>query len=76
LFYFNNNIFQTTFVALYNKGNEHLKGIKGNCVWWHIPVFPAVKRIRQEDCMFKASLGNIARPYIKKKKRGMKGKGV
>jgi hypothetical protein len=30
---------------------------------------PALRRLRQEDREFKASLGNIARTYLKKPKR-------
>jgi hypothetical protein len=31
------------------------------------PVFPVVGKMRQEDWEFKASLGNITRPYFKTK---------
>jgi hypothetical protein len=27
-------------------------------VWWYIPVIPAIRRQRQEDLQFEASLGN------------------
>jgi hypothetical protein len=33
-------------------------------VWW---CTPALKRLRQEELKYKASLGYIARPYFKKK---------
>jgi hypothetical protein len=33
-----------------------------------MPLIPALKRMRQEDQEFKASLDYIARPYLKKKK--------
>lgn len=29
--------------------------------WWHIPVVPVHRRLRQEDYKFKNSLGAIAR---------------
>jgi hypothetical protein len=37
-------------------------------------VIPALKRLRQENHKFKASLGYILRPFFKKKKK--KGQGV
>jgi hypothetical protein len=38
-------------------------------VWWHTPVFTAVRKLRQEDHKFQASLGYIVRPYLKKSKK-------
>jgi hypothetical protein len=32
-------------------------------------VVPALGRLRQEDCQFKATQGFIARPYYKKSKQ-------
>jgi hypothetical protein len=37
--------------------------------WWHTPVTPAHRRLRQEDCEFETSLGYIEKPYLKKKKK-------
>jgi hypothetical protein len=31
-----------------------------------LPAIPALGRLRQEDCQFKASLGYRVRPYLKK----------
>jgi hypothetical protein len=39
--------------------------LKGNQAWWCTPVIPALRRLRQEDHEFKASLGYIT---TKKKK--------
>jgi hypothetical protein len=36
-------------------------------MWWYMPVMPARRRLRQEDCEFKISLGYIARAYLLKK---------
>jgi hypothetical protein len=35
----------------------------------HIPVIPALRKLRQDDCKFKASLGYITTPCLKKKKK-------
>jgi predicted secreted protein len=37
-------------------------------VWWYILIIPVPKRQRQKD-QFKASLGYVPRPSLKKKKR-------
>lgn len=31
-----------------------------------MPIIPTFRRLRQEDCKFKVSLGYLARPYLKK----------
>lgn len=34
--------------------------------WWLMPIIPALKRLRQEDChKFKVKLGYIVRPSFK-----------
>jgi hypothetical protein len=30
---------------------------RGSWAWWYMSVIPAFRRLRQEDCEFKASLG-------------------
>jgi hypothetical protein len=35
--------------------------------WWHMPVIPALRRLRQEDCTVRASLGCILRHCLKNK---------
>jgi hypothetical protein len=44
------------FVSLY----ERKQGIKRflSQVWWHTPVFPTLRRLRQKDLKFKASIGH------------------
>jgi hypothetical protein len=34
-----------------------------------MPVRPALRRLRQDDCDFKANLDYIVRPYLQKLKR-------
>jgi hypothetical protein len=36
--------------------------------WWYIPVIPALRRLRQEDYEYEASLNYIAKFCLKKKK--------
>jgi hypothetical protein len=36
-------------------------------VWHCTPIIPALRKVRQEDCEFKASLGYTAKPCFKKK---------
>jgi hypothetical protein len=38
-------------------------------VWWYTPVIIALRRLRQEDYKFEASMGNTARPCQKKKQK-------
>jgi hypothetical protein len=35
--------------------------------WWHTPVISALRRLKQEDFEFKASLGYRARSCLRKK---------
>jgi hypothetical protein len=40
--------------------------------WWYTYAIPALRRLRQEDLKFKASLGYTARPHLKRKKERKK----
>jgi hypothetical protein len=41
-------------------------------VWWYIPVIPALRRLKQEECGFQASLDFIMKPCLKKIKKKKK----
>jgi hypothetical protein len=41
-------------------------------VWWYTPIIPALGKLRQEYCKFKANQGYIARPYLKNNKKKVK----
>jgi hypothetical protein len=38
-------------------------------MYWHTPVIPALRRLRQKDLKFEASLGSMERTCLKKKKK-------
>jgi hypothetical protein len=45
------------------------QGCLWGCAWWYMTIFLALESLRQENLNFEASLGYIARPSIKKKKK-------
>jgi hypothetical protein len=38
-------------------------------VWWHKPVIPQLRRLRQKDSTFQANLDYIVRSCLRKKKK-------
>jgi hypothetical protein len=63
---------KATGLVLVTYRNEICENSKLGCqVWWHTPVIPALRRLRQEDCKFKVCLGFIVRPHLKKPRAGV-----
>jgi hypothetical protein len=53
------------------KTKKLLKKYVSQASWCHTPVTPALRRQRQKDREFKASLSYMARPCLKKKKKNL-----
>jgi hypothetical protein len=45
-------------------------------MWWHMPLIPVPRKLKQEDCEFEASSGYTMRSWSpkNKKKNGSNGK--
>jgi hypothetical protein len=43
-------------------------------MWWFMPIIPALRRVRQKDHKFKASLGHTVRQCFKQNKTKTKSK--
>jgi hypothetical protein len=55
-----------TNIIAYFEDHERLRLIQA---WWYMPMSPAFWRLRQEDHEFKASLGYIGKPFLKRVKK-------
>jgi hypothetical protein len=60
-----NKEFHTSYIKEYG-AITILFSVPKSCSWWYMPIIPELRKLRQEDGKFKASLSNIARPYLKK----------
>jgi hypothetical protein len=63
---------KTVFVCL----QLHKISLKRSQTCWYTPVIPALQRLKQEDCKFKASLCYTVKAYLRpphKKKKSLKG---
>jgi hypothetical protein len=48
---------------------NHFLMKRASPTWWHRSVIPALRKLRQEALQFKASLGYIVIPCLKKNKK-------
>jgi hypothetical protein len=57
-----------------NATTEKKKKKKVSLVWWDRPAIPALGKLRQENCKFKANLHYIMRSWLKKQNKNKKSK--
>jgi hypothetical protein len=43
-----------------------LRIVERSLAWWHMPLIPALRRLRQEDREFPVNLGYIVETCLKK----------
>jgi hypothetical protein len=46
-----------------------MKVLTMSSTWWHRPVIPALRRLRQENQAFNSSLSYVAKLCLQKKKK-------
>jgi hypothetical protein len=64
---FTGDVIHSIDASIFQSAAHHFAVLKIlNAGWWYMPVIPTFRRLREEDCEFKASLGYRVRSCLQK----------